>query len=860
MEEEEDHLVSHQKSIDRLEELEMKETHVRNLLKEPKSKENEVDLGSMAAMDGKELLGFLNEHVGQQEKLHNGVFQALKSCQEPGKLVLDAVKEFYCENGEMGVGGSVLRRSCVVLLEQLTMLRPRIVGPVQAEAARLAREWRAKMRMQERQKSGVLEVMGFLLLLGAYGLVDEFDIGELLCIFESIGQQSGQAEVVSELGVELGLADNKDLVSTTLNSREKIDGSSKKELQLVSQIASSFASRLEALKSFCVAMDARRLKLFLYQHVELGYDSLCNEVCDALVHAPDPAKLVLDTTPGFLPSQPEFDKSLSISKVRKSCILLLEQLMAISPQLSPRVREEALKMSDDWGANLGKICQRPWTVYGFLLFLAAYGLRSNYETDELLRLLGIASQYKASPVLCQVLGLAGKAEVVIQTLIQKTLLLEAIDSVYAYEVTDKFEPVRLLKGYLKYSKKRKYRKGNKANLIQAIDKEIAAVRTVIKYIAKYKLESEYPPEGLEKQIVELENEKKEAKIVFTQKKKKKSKGKKSTILHSQVKVEQSQKEYSKLDNQINSFSTSPWRQLESFCISRDGRGSSILYHDPVEKHDSVASSSASPWPELKSFCINMDGKSLRLFLYNHVQEHDFMCSEVCDALQHASDPAKLVLDAIPGFLRSQPEFDESLSLNKVRKSCVVLLEQLITISPEINPCVKEEALKMANEWRANLVPNYVTGLNVYGFLHFIVAYGFTSYYEADELLGLLATANQHKVSPGLCRILGLQDKVVDLIVNLIQKTLLLEAIEHIYAFEVVDMFQPVSLLKDYLKHSKEKIYKKGTKSVSRQAIAREIEAVRTVIHYITKYKLEAEYRPGNLENYIVELEKQKRLV
>lgn len=69
-------------------------------------------------------------------------------------------------------------------------------------------------------------------------------------------------------------------------------------------------------------------------------------------------------------------------------------------------------------------------------------------------------------------------------------------------------------------------------LDQAIDKEIAAVRTVIKYIAKYKLESEYPPEDLEKQIVELENEKKETKIVFTQKKKKKSKGKSNVLIHS----------------------------------------------------------------------------------------------------------------------------------------------------------------------------------------------------------------------------------------------------------------------------------------------------------------------------------------
>ena len=40
-----------------------------------------------------------------------------------------------------------------------------------------------------------------------------------------------------------------------------------------------------------------------------------------------------------------------------------------------------------------------------------------------------------------------------------------------------------------------------------IDREINVLRTVMKYIAKYKLESEYPPEDLEKQIVKLEKQK-----------------------------------------------------------------------------------------------------------------------------------------------------------------------------------------------------------------------------------------------------------------------------------------------------------------------------------------------------------------
>ena len=52
-----------------------------------------------------------------------------------------------------------------------------------------------------------------------------------------------------------------------------------------------------------------------------------------------------------------------------------------------------------------------------------------------------------------------------------------------------------------------------------------------------------------------------------------------------------------------------------------------------------------------------------------------------------------------------------------------------------------------------------------------------------------------------------------LIENLRQKNLLLEAIEHIYAFEVVDKYRPVRLLKDYL-YAKRTIYV-GSKSPSK---------------------------------------------
>ena len=56
-----------------------------------------------------------------------------------------------------------------------------------------------------------------------------------------------------------------------------------------------------------------------------------------------------------------------------------------------------------------------------------------------------------------------------------------------------------------------------------------------------------------------------------------------------------------------------------------------------------------------------------------------------------------------------------------------------------------------------------------------------------------------------------------LIKNLLQKNLILEAIDHIYAYEVVDKFKrAVRLLKGYLSYSKKIIYKKGTKAISKQ--------------------------------------------
>ncbi|KAG4166480.1 hypothetical protein ERO13_A13G134700v2 [Gossypium hirsutum] len=54
-------------------------------------------------------------------------------------------------------------------------------------------------------------------------------------------------------------------------------------------------------------------------------------------------------------------------------------------------------------------------------------------------------------------------------------------------------------------------------------------------------------------------------------------------------------------------------------------------------------------PELKKFCERMDGKGLRKYINDHVKEREAIRMELPCALQSATDPGAMVLDAMEGF-------------------------------------------------------------------------------------------------------------------------------------------------------------------------------------------------------------------
>ncbi|KAF5740566.1 putative Protein FRIGIDA [Tripterygium wilfordii] len=160
------------------------------------------------------------------------------------------------------------------------------------------------------------------------------------------------------------------------------------------------------------------------------------------------------------------------------------------------------------------------------------------------------------------------------------------------------------------------------------------------------------------------------------------------------------------------------------------------------------------------FYVTMDGKALQIFLNERWKEHDVMRSEVFVALQMSSNPAKLVLDAMQGFYpphlkKEGKEFEG----NVVMQSCILLLEQLMEISPPIRPNLREEAMQLAFDWITKMRVDVEHSSQVLGFLLLLTSYGLASAFDSDELLSYMEIVSQHSQAPELLRVLGLTDKI-----------------------------------------------------------------------------------------------------
>jgi len=106
--------------------------------------------------------------------------------------------------------------------------------------------------------------------------------------------------------------------------------------------------------------------------------------------------------------------------------------------------------------------------------------------------------------------------------------------------------------------------------------------------------------------------------------------------------------------------------------------------------------------------------------FNLVKQLESIHSQVSAVLRASSDPAKLVLDAIKVFCPSH-----------VRN---LLVDELYKTSPIISFHVKEEAIKFATEWKANLSLPAKDNLEVLHYFKFVATYKIGSSCQAPQVL------------------------------------------------------------------------------------------------------------------------------
>lgn len=258
----------------------------------------------------------------------------------------------------------------------------------------------------------------------------------------------------------------------------------------------------------------------------------------------------------------------------------------------------------------------------------------------------------------------------------------------------------------------------------------------------------------------------------------------------------------------------------------------------------------------------MDGMDLQGILNKHLDEPDLRKNEVLSALQMSPDPAKFVLDLML-WISSQHKkrggtgFEES-----VLKISLLMLEQLLQVSPHVQPKVKADALKLASEWKARMKLNADNSMEILGFLQFIAAFGLVSSFNRDEIFKLLGTTAQHQQARNVCQVLGFTDMIPGFIQSLIERKQYIEAVRFVCAFDCKDKCQPKQLLTLFLQDVNRvachccKIGK-NSPEVWQKATDEQIAALKSVIECIKDCKLESCMPVEVIGKYIAELEMQK---
>lgn len=236
--------------------------------------------------------------------------------------------------------------------------------------------------------------------------------------------RANQQPTVSESTPEVDNRDRK--VSRSLGDRNSPEeGSPRKSGENAEGVAVDVKPCPE-LVQFCELMDAQGLLNYTMEnHKKINV--IRDELSFALENASDPARLVLDSLEGFYPPDetkiPGDKSDAALQGKRKCCVVFMEAMAALLARaesdpgadhlLNPETKQLAKTISDEWkpklaGSGIDAANGISLEAEAFLQLLATFRIASEFDEEELCKLVLAAAQCRQAPELCRSLGLTHK--------------------------------------------------------------------------------------------------------------------------------------------------------------------------------------------------------------------------------------------------------------------------------------------------------------------------------------------------------------------------------------------------------------------------------------------------------------------
>lgn len=178
------------------------------------------------------------------------------------------------------------------------------------------------------------------------------------------------------------------------------------------------------LIQFCEQMDAKSLLNYSTENYKKLY-VIREELSVALESASEPAHLVLDSLEGFYPSheinQPGGKGVAALQGMRKSCVMFMEAMTTFLARadpgadhlLNPETKQQAKAIADEWksklpSADIDAANGISLEAEAFLQLLATFRIASEFDEEELCKLVLAVAHRRQAPELCRSLGLTHK--------------------------------------------------------------------------------------------------------------------------------------------------------------------------------------------------------------------------------------------------------------------------------------------------------------------------------------------------------------------------------------------------------------------------------------------------------------------